>query len=106
VKQGGLLVGTVFDENTGGGLNGATVSAAGSSTTTFATPGDDALPDGFYSLFVQTPSTRGGFPTEATATKARLTTDAEDVVIVFDSAIGQNFTLDAPKLNLSPRKSL
>ena len=50
---GGLVVGNVSDLNTGAGLNGATVMNLpdGDSTTTFATPGDPNVPDGFYAVY-------------------------------------------------------
>ena len=51
-ENGGLLVGTVADANTGAPLNGATLSAAGRVTSSAATPLDEALPDGFYTLFL------------------------------------------------------
>ncbi|MET0620263.1 MAG: carboxypeptidase regulatory-like domain-containing protein, partial [Thermoanaerobaculia bacterium] len=53
--EGGLVVGNVFDGNTGLGLNGATVSDApgGGSTTTFGTPDDVAQVEGFYVLFAK-----------------------------------------------------
>ncbi len=54
VQAGGLLVGTVADANTGAALNGATLTAAGRTTSSAATPLDAALPDGFYTLFLPT----------------------------------------------------
>ncbi len=53
--EGGLVVGNVLDENTGLGLNGATVSdtPGGGSTTTFGTPDDVAQVEGFYVLFAK-----------------------------------------------------
>jgi hypothetical protein len=50
--SGGLVVGNVYDENTGAGVNGAHIAndAAGA-TSSFATPEDPALDNGFYILF-------------------------------------------------------
>ena len=51
--SGGLVVGTVNDDSTDTGLNGATVeNIGGDSTTTFATP-DPNQGDGFYILYAE-----------------------------------------------------
>jgi len=53
--DGGLVLGSVRDGNTGTALVGATVEAGpGHAATTVATPEDDSLDDGFYTLFVPT----------------------------------------------------
>ncbi len=47
---GGLLVGNVYDANTGAALNGATIVQGTRQTTSGATPDDPALDDGFFLL--------------------------------------------------------
>ncbi|HET89731.1 MAG TPA: hypothetical protein ENN99_03185, partial [Chloroflexi bacterium] len=50
--DGGLIVGNVYDENTGDPLVGAEiVNDAGYATESQPTPADDAVDDGFYTLF-------------------------------------------------------
>ena len=93
--SGGLIVGSVLDQNTGSGLNGATVktgSASPQSTQTFATPGDPAQPDGIYTLFTPagsqsvTASMPGGYQPQT----KRVTAAAETAVrLDFSLVAGQ-----------------
>ena len=61
--SGGLLVGNVFDANTGAGLNGAAVentNPGGPTALSFATPDDPSQPDGLYVLFGERSPVRPG----------------------------------------------
>jgi N-acetylneuraminic acid mutarotase len=94
---GGRIVGNVYDANTGGGLNGATVSDGADDTTTFATPLDDAQDDGFYIFFGPAASTT------LTATFAGgYAPDAHDVAAVTDAVVSQDFSLGAGFLSYDP----
>jgi subtilisin family serine protease/N-acetylneuraminic acid mutarotase len=48
---GGLVVGRVTDDRTGGAVNGATVAGPGAPVSTVETPDDPAVGGGFYWLF-------------------------------------------------------
>ncbi|MBP1703611.1 MAG: hypothetical protein H6Q38_2718, partial [Chloroflexi bacterium] len=90
---GGLVVGNVFDANTGEGVVGATVTSDNNpddSAVSFATPDDAALEDGFYVLFS---SLTGTNPFTATASKYG--SDTQDVTVVADSVVTQDFNLPA-----------
>lgn len=95
---GGLVVGNVYDANTGDGLNGATVTNLGdtTSTTTFATPDDVNQDDGFYILF----SPAGAQDLEATLEK--YAADQQTATVVADDAVRQDFTLEAASLTAAP----
>jgi hypothetical protein len=88
---GGLVVGNVYDRGTGDGLNGAKVSSVHhltDTTTTWATPDDPVVDDGFYILFS---SLTGAHPFEASA--LGYTTDVETPTIVADAVATQDFDL-------------
>ncbi len=97
---GGLVVGHVADQNTGGAVNGARVVATddpsrpGIST---ATPDDPAQADGFYWLF-SSPSGSHQF----TASANSYTTDARAVDVAADSVTRADFALGAGQLSVTP----
>ena len=100
-SSGGLVVGNVFDANTGAGLNGATVAnlpqPGSPSTTTFATPEDPAQPDGLYVLF----SGSGPQPFRASLDPyAPLTLSAS---VIPNGARRLDFHLTAGRLDAAPR---
>ncbi len=94
---GGLVNGVVRDANTGHGLVGATVTGAGSTATSIATPDDPTAPDGFYSLF----SARTG-QTPLTASDGKYTAAHGAVRIRTDAAVAKNWNLDAGHLTVKP----
>ncbi|HEY9472995.1 MAG TPA: carboxypeptidase regulatory-like domain-containing protein, partial [Mycobacteriales bacterium] len=49
--NGGLVTGTVTNTSTGTGVPGATITGAGGTTRSLATPDDPEQPDGVYTLF-------------------------------------------------------
>ena len=71
--EGGLVVGNVYDDNTGDPLVGAFVSSDDDTMITAATPADPNVDDGFYTIFAAagssdvTASMSGGYA-DATAT--------------------------------------
>jgi N-acetylneuraminic acid mutarotase len=97
---GGLIIGTVLDGNTSNGVNGATVTsdnAPEDTATSFSTPEDAKLSEGFYILFS---SLTGLNP--YTASKASYGTDNHLVNVVADSVVLQNFALGAGILETDP----
>ncbi|WP_326719861.1 carboxypeptidase regulatory-like domain-containing protein [Streptomyces sp. NBC_00243] len=98
---GGLVVGQVLDKNTGGAVNGATITSADQptvSTTSAATPDDPNLGDGFYWLYS---SLTGSHTFTATAgnhyTSADVTVD-----VAADKATEGVVSLTAPQLEVDP----
>src|SRR3990172_7914516 len=97
---GGLLVGNVYDANTGDPLNEATVasdSAPAETTTTRSTPDDPAVDDGFYILFSSLTGTHS-----FSATMTDYGSDTHSVDVVNDGAVGQDFNLPAGQLSVDP----
>ena len=97
---GGMVVGNVYDVDTGDPVNDATVTvddALDSSTETMATPEDDNLDDGFYLLF--SPITG---PTDITADKAFFAPTTESVDVVRDAVVVQDFQLGSGQLEVDP----
>ncbi|MDX6330572.1 MAG: hypothetical protein QOI83_2955, partial [Streptomycetaceae bacterium] len=97
---GGLVVGQVFDKNTGAAVNGATVTSAGKpeeKTTSAATPDDPNLGDGFYWLY----SSLTGSHT-FTTTASNYTAQDVTVNVAPDAATDGEFSLPAPRLEVSP----
>jgi N-acetylneuraminic acid mutarotase len=95
--SGGLVVGNVYDANTGNGLNGAVVMGdASNSAMSQATPLDTAVDDGFYTLY----SPAGSH--DVTASKAQYADDMQTVNVVAATAVSQNFTLGAGLLAADP----
>ena len=97
---GGLVVGHVKDDNSGGYINGATVTsvdAPSEKAVTTATPDDPGLPDGFYWLFS---SKTGTHPFKATAPNYGSQTKPVDVEA--DWATQANFELGSGRLVVAP----
>ena len=98
---GGLMVGNVYDANTADALNGATVesvSAPADTTTTFSTPLDTAVHDGFYILFSSLTGARN-----FTATLGGgYGVDTRTRTILTDSTVGQDFQVPAGSLAPTP----
>ena|GEM_PF-1126552 len=93
---GGLVVGNVYDNNTGYGLDSATVSnESGYSTTTGPTP-DPAVDEGFYTLF----SPQGSHV--FTATRSGYVSDVQTPTVSLSGAIRQDFYLEAPAIEVAP----
>ncbi|WP_237554580.1 MULTISPECIES: carboxypeptidase regulatory-like domain-containing protein [unclassified Streptomyces] len=97
---GGLVVGTVADANTGAGAVGATVTNTdkpAETATTIATPDDQGLGDGFYSLFSTTFGSHS-----FSAAKPHYTSTAKAVKVSADSAVQANFKIKAGQLTVTP----
>jgi hypothetical protein len=97
--SGGLLVGNVFDANTGGGIVGATVvnEAGGPTAVSLATPEDPAQSDGLYVLF--SPSATQSITADALA----YAPETKSVAVVPGAALHLDFHLTAGRLDASPR---
>ena len=101
---GGLVVGNVYDRGTGDGLNGAKVTSvhhATDTTTTWATPDDPVVDDGFYILFS---SLTGDHPFEASApgyiTSVQTPTIVADAVATQDFVLYRKFDVFLPLISL------
>lgn len=97
---GGLMVGNVYDLNTGDGLNGAKVTSdeqPADTATTFSTPADPGVDEGFYILF----SSLTGLH-DFTATKNQFGSDTESVDVAADAVVVQNFQLGTGHLVATP----
>jgi hypothetical protein len=90
-SSGGLVVGTVSDQNTGQGLNGATVQNLpdGDSTTTVATPQDPNVGDGFYGVFA------GSGPQPFQASKSNYQSETLTTSVIPNSTVRLDFSLAA-----------
>jgi len=96
--NGGLVIGNVYDENTNNALNGVLVDdGAGYSVTTVATPDDDNIDDGFYSLYVEISGT-----TPLTASMAPYGPVIESVTVPLFGTVEQHFNLPAGMLSAAP----
>lgn len=85
---GGLVVGNVYDGDTGDGLLGAEVANDGGYVaTTEATPNDPAVDDGFYTLF--SPAGTHAF----TGTMVHYRSDVANVTVVLSDVVRQDFSL-------------
>ncbi len=94
---GGLVVGNVYDDNTGDPLVGADVeNEDGYTATTEETPDDPDVDDGFYTLF--SPQGSKTF----TATMASYGPDVVTVTVVQSDTVGQDFFLPAGWLSGAP----
>ncbi|MGH8791534.1 MAG: S8 family serine peptidase [Stackebrandtia sp.] len=95
----GLVVGNVVDGNSGGALNGATVTdtATGASAETAATPDDDNVADGFYWLH----TTQTG-EHDISASRNGWTDSVSAVDVVASDTVRADFTLGAGKLEADP----
>jgi N-acetylneuraminic acid mutarotase len=91
---GGLVSGVLTDRNTGLPLVGGTVHEPGGATaTSIATPTDDALGDGFYSLFV--PRTGAS---ELTAGRAKYRSQTSTVTLTDRQLHRADFALAAGRI--------
>lgn len=97
--DGGLVAGQVQDLNTGGGVNGATITSVDSQETTesFATPDDPGLDDGFYWMFSSLTGSH-----EFTAAAADYTTDSQQAAVGADATTRVDFGLGAAQLTVTP----
>jgi subtilisin family serine protease/N-acetylneuraminic acid mutarotase len=98
--EGGLVLGHVTDQNTGGYVNGATVVSDDNPTDrgrSMATPDDEALADGFYWLFS---SLTGAHP--FTASAGNYTSSTQTVDVEPDWTTQANFVLAAGQLSVAP----
>ena len=96
--EGGLVVGNVFDANTGLGLNGALVTSAPELfTRSFPTPDDPAQPDGLYVLFSES-----GAQT-ITASQTLYSVESKPAIVVPNAAQRVDFHLVAGSFTASPR---
>jgi subtilisin family serine protease/N-acetylneuraminic acid mutarotase len=98
--NGGLVLGQVQDLNTGDGVNGATVTSVDNpseAATSFATPDDPALADGFYWLFSSLTGSH-----EFTASASRYVDDTQPVVVAADATVEADFALPAGQLAVEP----
>ena len=98
-QPGGLVAGAVKDANTGGLLDGATVTSDVDQTqfgVTAATPDDPALGGGYYWLFSSHTGTTG-----FTVTDAQYASATASIDVPADGVLHQNFKLDAGRLTVS-----
>jgi hypothetical protein len=98
--EGGLVLGQVRDENTGDGVNSATVASDGNpdeSTTSFATPDDPALDDGFYWMFSSLTGDQ-----QFTASAGNYVADTQTASVAADAATEADFSLAAGELTVDP----
>jgi hypothetical protein len=97
---GGLVLGNVYDDNTGMGINNATVTSdevPGEVASTFATPEDPAVDDGFYVLFSSLIGTHS-----FTAAGLDYEDYTQDIDVASGDIAGVNFNLPAGMLEFSP----
>jgi N-acetylneuraminic acid mutarotase len=98
--HGGLVLGNVFDQNTGAAINGATVRDNDDPTnvaTTMPTPDDPNLADGFYWMF--SPLTG---PHPFTAKHGGYTDQTKTVDVATDYTTRADFSLGAGHLVITP----
>lgn len=100
---GTLVEGFVTDQNTGLPVNGATVTnnETGRSATSFATPADPNLADGFYWLFVPQPG-NGPATRTFTATKTGYGAANASAILPPNTAYQIDFALPAGYLVVTP----
>jgi hypothetical protein len=96
-QSGGMVIGNIYDANTGSAVNGAVVSGSTITATSFATPDDPNLGDGFFMLFAS--------PTGAqtiSASAIHYGTDSQSLQILSGQTISSNFHLPAGRLVPNP----
>jgi subtilisin family serine protease len=96
LQEGGLVVGNVYDFNTGLPLDSAWVTGPDGYGITQPTPNDDGVNDGFYILFAPTGEQW------LTAGKTGYSTEDELVTVVVSDTIVQDFYLNTALLTASP----
>jgi hypothetical protein len=95
-RIGGLAIGNVTDANDSKPLNGATIAVAGgASTTSFATPGDDAQADGLYIVHL-----RGA--RDVSASRSRYQSVTSRVVPQVNGVVKKDFSLPSGRLSVNP----
>jgi len=97
---GGMVEGNVTDQNTGSGLNGATVfdsNSPSNSVKTATNAADPNLPPAYYFLFSNTNSSD-----VITASSANYANGTATLNVSNDSVTVQNFALGAPQFNATP----
>lgn len=100
VVDGGLVAGQVQDLNTGDGVDDATVTSVDNpeeTTTSFATPDDPGLGDGFYWMFSSLTGSH-----EFTAAADGYTADAQQADVAPDATTPVDFGLGAGQLTVTP----
>ncbi len=95
-RPGGLVVGNVYDGNTGAPLSGALVTGDGGYTAAAAVTEDPAVPDSFYTLF--SPAGSHVFTATMTGYGAAVTMTN----VVQSSTVRLDFYLTAPRLAYAP----
>ena len=96
-QPGGLVVGHVYDDNTGNPLTGAQVANTdGFLSTTAATPDDADVDDGFYTIFAL-PGSR-----PFTATQRGYAPDVDTVTVVQSDTVRHDLHLAAASLSYAP----
>lgn len=94
---GGMVVGNVYDENLGSGINGLVITTSTNLTvTTQPTPNDPLLADGFYTFFAP-PG-----PLTLTVSAPGYSTMSHALNIENGTTIAQDFTLSAGWLHTQP----
>lgn len=98
---GGLVVGHVYDANTGNALNKVRViskNASADQTTTASTPDDPAVGDGFYILY----SSRAGKNPFTATGEGGYGNDQRQIKVVAGRVATRDFHLPAGQLSISP----
>ncbi|MBN1178837.1 MAG: carboxypeptidase regulatory-like domain-containing protein [Anaerolineae bacterium] len=96
VGSGGLVVGHVYDDNTGAAVVGAAVVSVEGGAISAATPDDPAVGDGFYVLFAP------DGPQTITATMSGYATAMATATVVHSEAVWQDVYLTAGRLAYAP----
>lgn len=99
-QTGGLIVGNVYDANTGLPVLGATISGDGSPVdlgTSFATPDDDNQANGFFILFSSQTGNRS-----ISASAEKYGEDLQQVQVDAYQVAWQDFHLPAGQLSVTP----
>jgi len=95
--SGGMVVGNVYDANTGKALNNAQViNATGDIANAVATPDDPAVADGFYTLF--SPAGSQTF----SGTMKYYQPDVDTFSVVLSDTVAHDFDLTAGQLAYTP----
>ncbi|MFI5846054.1 S8 family serine peptidase [Catenuloplanes sp. NPDC051500] len=93
----GLVVGHVEDKNTGGYINGATVSGGGASAVTTATPDDPGLDDGFFWLVSKTTG-----KIDFTAAASNYQSQTKAITVKANKVVTGAFALAAGQITVTP----
>lgn len=95
--NGGMVGGYITDANTGGALNGATILGGYDAVSSFATPLDQALNDGFYLTFA---------PSGSITLKAAQVGGYQDITqpvsVPVNDTVQRDFSLPAGRLSFAP----